>query len=57
MKTSKQSNIFNPPKFSDWLSNNFIRRTKYYYDKKANNETYSIKEIEWQYIMKFKTNP
>lgn len=53
---SEQLNICKPPKFNDWLSDNFTRRTEYYYDKNSNNETYSIKEIESQYVMKFKTN-
>jgi hypothetical protein len=44
------------PKFIDWLADNFTRRTEYYYDKNSNNETYSIKEIESQYVMKFRTN-
>jgi len=52
----EQLNICNPPKFQDWLSENFKQRTEYYYDKISNNETYSIKEIESQYLMKFRTN-
>lgn len=55
-KRSKQLNICKPPKFQDWLSENFKQRTEFYYDKNSNNETYSIKEIESQYVMKFRTN-
>lgn len=53
---SEQLNICKPPKFQDWLSENFKQRTEFYYDKISNNETYSIKEIESQYLMKFRTN-
>jgi len=55
-KRSEQLNICKPPKFQDWLSENFKQRTEFYYDKNSNNETYSIKEIESQYVMKFRTN-
>jgi hypothetical protein len=55
-KRSELLNICNPPKFQDWLSENFKQRTEFYYDKISNNETYSIKEIESQYVMKFRTN-
>lgn len=44
------------PKFKDWLQKNFTKVTKFYYDRKEDDQTFSIKEIEWQYIMKFKTN-
>jgi hypothetical protein len=55
-KRSEQLNICKPPKFQDWLSENFKQRTKFYYDETSTDETYSIKEIEGQYVMKFRTN-
>lgn len=52
-----ETKIMKPPKFNDWLSENFTKVTKHYYNENTNNETYSIKEIESKYIMKFRTNP
>ncbi len=43
--------------FKDWLLENFTQKTEFYYDRNKDNQTFSIKEIEWQYIMIFKTNP
>lgn len=47
-----------PPTFKDWLKENFIKVDDVYtyYIKNDNDETYSLYEIEWQYIMKFRTN-
>jgi hypothetical protein len=40
-------------KFKDWLSENFVQKTKYYYDRVSDNETFSIKEIEMKYSVEF----
>ena len=52
----KQSMPCKPPKFKDWLSMNFTRRTIFYYDRINDNAIFSIKEIESQYVMKFSTD-
>ena len=44
------------PKFNDWLLDNFKKITEVYYEDIHNNETYSMPEIEWQYVMEFRTN-
>jgi len=53
---SSELNICEAPKFKDWLSDNFKKRSEFYYDEIVTDKTYSIQEIQSKYVMKFRTN-